>query len=108
MVTYDSSSKSLQMIIRGHLDGTLATALKGEISLAHISEPERQRLIAVAKLVSSFVNGHDVTSKRKEIKDGVTVECDSYLNSTATKISKSLTSEKKVSTATESNVAKLT
>lgn len=92
MVTYDSHSKSLQLIIRGHLDGTLATAIKGEISLTDVSEPERQRLIAVAKLVSSFVNGHNVTDKRKELKGEVVVETDSYLNSTAAKIAKSLIS----------------
>lgn len=108
MVTYDSHKKSLQMSIRGHLDGTLATAILGEISLADVSEPERQRIIAVAKLVSSFVNGHDVTSKRKEVKGDTVVETESYLVSTAAKLKRSLNSESKAKPQPEVGVVILT
>jgi len=102
MVTYDSHKKTLQLILRGYVgNGTLATALEGEISLADLGEPERQRIIAVAKLVSSFVNGHNVTNKRKEIKDGSSIEVDSYLVSTAAKLKQSSISESKAKPPSE-------
>lgn len=61
MVKYDSSTHELSLNKKFLLsDGSTPIDLTGKLNLDGIDEMERQRLIAVAKLITNWCSGHKV------------------------------------------------
>jgi hypothetical protein len=61
MVKYESSAHVLSLTRKVILsDGCTPVELSGKLDLTDLSEPERQRIIAVAKLITNWCSGHDI------------------------------------------------
>lgn len=61
MVKYESSTHVLSLARKVILsDGCTPMELSGKLDLTGLSEPERQRIIAVAKLITNWCSGHDI------------------------------------------------
>jgi len=74
MLKYESSTRILEFKKKVILsDGSTPMELNGKLDLSAMSEPERQRIIAVAKLTTQWCNGHDIeqsqTLKQKDKED---------------------------------------
>lgn len=81
MVKYESSTHVLSLSRKIILsDGTTPMELSGKLDLTGLSEPERQRLIAVAKLITNWCSGHDIESAQTMKKDGAEVKLQSPLS----------------------------
>lgn len=81
MVKYESSTHVLSLNRKIILsDGTTPMELSGQLNLSGLSEPERQRLIAVAKLITNWCSGHDIESVQTLKKDDSEVKLPSPLS----------------------------
>lgn len=82
MVKFDSKTHVLSLTRDVHLsDGMILVEMTGQINLSSLSEPERQRLIAVAKLVTDWCHGNDIKSRPvTKDKSGNDVEHQSRLD----------------------------
>ena len=80
MVKYESSDHVLSLSRKIILsDGTTPMELTGKLNLTGLSEPERQRIIAVAKLITNWCSGHNVTDDIVTKKDDEEVKLPSPL-----------------------------
>lgn len=81
MVKFDSSDHVLSLTRKVILsDGSTPMELTGKLNLSALSEPERQRIIAVAKLITNWCSGHEVDEMSVLKKEGVEVKLPSQLS----------------------------
>lgn len=100
MVKFDSKTHVLSLSKRSILsDGSTPVELSGQIDLSGLSEPERQRLISVAKLVTNWCSGHDIASNSVQKIDDETVKLPSQIDKVKSLIERS-TDETPVSEGT--------
>lgn len=85
MVKFDSKTHVLSLTKDVYLsDGAVLVEMTGQVNLSSLSEPERQRLIAVAKLVTDWCHGNDIKSRPvTKDKAGESVEHPSRLDKVA-------------------------
>jgi len=71
MIRYDSKRKSLLLVQTFQIGDLTPSDVCTSLDLSKLTNQEQQRLIAVAKLVCQFANGHTVTRvSRRKLQDG--------------------------------------
>lgn len=71
MVRYESATSTLRLNRSAIVDGEPMLSNPVDLDFKEIPEEVKQALVALAKLVIAYANGHDVTAKVKT-KDGTT------------------------------------
>lgn len=94
MVKFDSKTHVLSLTKRSYLsDGSTPVDLSGELDLSGLSEPERQRIISVAKLITNWCSGHDIEEHPVQKIDGKTVKLPSQIEKVKSVIGKTTTEQ---------------
>jgi hypothetical protein len=65
MVRYESATSTLRLNRSAIVDGEPMLSNPVDLDFKEIPEEVRQALVALAKLVIAYANGHDVTAKVK-------------------------------------------